>query len=87
MSTELAPGGWITKLAMAAASASLIGGGSTVLALHRNDAVQDEKLVHVVESLQKVEKLDEKLDTTLRKVDLLNARLDYEEGRRVPRNE
>lgn len=90
MSDSLEGGGWISKLAMAAASAALIGGGGTVLSLHRNDAVQDERISRntaaIEKSLDKVEALDPKLDEAIRKVDTLNARLDMEEKYRDARD-
>jgi hypothetical protein len=79
--------GWIMKIAMGVASATVVGGGTMVLGLHRNDAVQDERIGRNEITIQKIEKLDEKLDDTLRKVDLLNARLDLKEVRDESRNQ
>ena len=57
MSTTLEAGGWIAKLAMAVATGTVIGGGTMVLNLHRNDAVQDEKFIHVEATVSKIDRL------------------------------
>lgn len=72
---------WVGKIALAVASATVIGGGGTVLTLHRNDAVQDERIARNTKAIEKMETLDPKLDEVIRKVDLLNQRLDLEKHR------
>jgi hypothetical protein len=80
MSSTLEATGWAFKLAMAIASATVIGGGTMVLNLHRNDAVQDEKLIQLQTTMQKMDSLDDKLDTTLRAVAVLNVQLRQEDN-------
>jgi hypothetical protein len=75
MSATLEAGGWLAKLVFGVASATVIGGGTMVLSLHRNDAVQDEKIAHISEAVQKMDDLNTKLDYTNREVAVLNERL------------
>lgn len=86
MSLPVEGAGWPSKIALAVASAAIIGGGGTVLQLHRNDAAQDVRIERNTKAIEKMETLDPKLDEVIRKVDLLNQRLDIEEKNREPRN-
>jgi hypothetical protein len=77
--------GLMAKIAIGVSSATILGGGSMLLSLHRNDAVQDTHIARHERTLEKMEELGGKLDTATTKVEVLNARL--EEARRYePRN-
>ena len=87
MSSTLAADGFFAKLALTLAGASMIGGGTMVLNNARDTAVLEQRVATTERTVEKIDKLDEKLDTTLRKVDVLNARLELKEKDDVPRNQ
>lgn len=83
---EPASSSFIGKLIFGVASATVIGGGTTVLSLARNDAVQDTRISQVEKHIDRMDELSKKLDVTNTKVDVLNARLEEKEKvEHVPR--
>lgn len=73
MSTEFPAA--FAKAAWAVATAAVLGAGSTVISTKIENVRQDEQLRQHEVSLQKVEKLNDKLDETNRNIAVLNERL------------
>lgn len=65
----------LAKAAWAVATAAVLGAGSTVISTKIDNARQDEVLNRHEVALQKVEKLNDKLDETNQNIAVLNERL------------
>lgn len=71
-----------TKIAIAIASAGVIGGGSALLAATNTNSVQDQRLEQLEQDRQSMDTLRDALSETNKNVAVLNARL---EERNEPR--
>lgn len=67
---------FLTKIGLAVASATVVGGGSMVLKANTDNATQEVRLQRVEAALQKVDRLSDKLDTTNTNLLILNERME-----------
>lgn len=77
---------FLQKIALAVASATILGGGSMVLAAHTDNARQEVRIERVEQALQKVDELNSKLDQTNANILILNERMEVLRDERRPRN-
>lgn len=75
----------VSKLAIGIATAATLAGSGAIITAQRDNAVQDARIQRVEATVEKIDRLDDKLDTTLRTVDALNARLEAKEKYDVSR--
>lgn len=68
----------IQKIALAATTATVLGGGGMVLTAHTDNATQDVRIERVEHAVQKIDKLSEKLDQTNTNITVLNAKMEAE---------
>lgn len=78
MKTELI-GGWLAKLALTVAGAATIGGGGAILASAQTNAVQNQRLITLERTVEKMDRLSDQLDETNKNVAILNERLNNQE--------
>jgi len=67
---------FLHKVALAVASATVVGGGSMVLTAHTNLATQEVRIERVEKAVEKIDALSEKLDETNLNLQLLNAKME-----------
>lgn len=74
---------FIQKIALAAASATVLGGGSMVLKSHTDNASQDVRIERVERAVEKIDQLSEKLDQTNTNLAILNERMEAQNDERT----
>ena len=64
------------KVAIAVASATVVGGGSMVMSAHTGLATQEVRIERVEKAVEKIDALSEKLDETNANLKVLSAKLE-----------
>lgn len=66
----------LQKIALAAASATVLGGGSMLIKMNTENATQDLRIERVERAVEKIDKLSDKLDETNKNIIVLGARME-----------
>lgn len=80
---------FIHKIALAVASATVLGGGTMVLASHTTNAAQEIRLEQIEAAIVRMNDIAEDIEQTNRKLEVTNTHLEYlrhERQSEVPRD-